>query len=64
LANTSPGLRWVLSLSERHSSIFGEHVDGGTVLHIQDRHATMFAKLVLSTDERPQWLLEVSKHAT
>jgi len=63
LADTSPGQRWVFSLSELHTSAYGEHVAGGAVIHLQDADAQMFAKLVLTPDEKNQWLQEVSKHA-
>jgi hypothetical protein len=63
LADTSPGQRWVLSLSELHTSAYGEHVAGGAIIHLQDADAKMFAKLVLTPAEKSQWLQEMSKHA-
>ena len=62
LADTSPGQRWVLSLSELHTSAYGEHVEGGAIVLLQDADAKMFAKLVLTPAEKSQWLREVSKH--
>jgi len=63
LADTSPGQRWVLSLSELHTSAYGEHVAGEAIIHLQDADAKMFAKLVLTPAEKSQWLQEMLKHA-
>lgn len=63
LADTSPGQRWVLSLSELHTSAYGEHVAGEAIIHFQDADAKMFAKLVLTPAEKSQWLQEMLKHA-
>lgn len=56
------GLRSVLGLSELHICIYGEHIGQQAMLHIQDADANVFAKLVLTPDEKNQWLLELSKH--
>jgi hypothetical protein len=64
LAGTTPGLRWVLSLSERHTSAYGEHVgEGEAILHLQDADAKVFAKLVLTRAEKKQWMEILSQHA-
>ncbi len=62
LADTSPGCRWVLSLSELHTSAYGEHVAGEAIIHLQDTDAKMLAKLVLTPAEKSQWLQEMLKH--
>ena len=62
LADTTPSLRWVFSLSELHCSAYGEHLAGEAILHFQDADAKMLAKLVLTPAERSQWMLELSKH--
>lgn len=61
LAETSPGVRWVLGLSELHTSAYGEHVGGGAIIHLQDANANMFAKLVISPGEKTQWLEQLSR---
>ncbi len=43
LRSGSPGPRWVLSLFELHTSIYGEHLGEQTVLRVQDRDAASFA---------------------
>ncbi len=62
LANAAPGLRWVLSLSELHCSAYGEHVAQEAFLHLQDAEARMFAKIVVTSAEKSQWMDELSKH--
>jgi hypothetical protein len=62
LTDPSSGQRWVSSLSERHTSVYGEH-DGNVVLRFQDAHAKWFATLVLTPVEMSQWLVELSKHS-
>jgi hypothetical protein len=62
LADTSPGQRWVFSLSELHTSAYGEHIAGEAILHLQNADAKMFAKLVLTAVEKSQWKLELSQH--
>lgn len=62
LAGTTPGLRWVLSLSERHTSAYGEHVGEEAVLHFQDSDAKVFAKLVLTRAEKVQWMEILSQY--
>ncbi len=62
LAGTATGLRWVLSLSERHTSIYGEHVGVEAILHLHDADAKVFAKLVLTGAEKKQWRDMLSQH--
>ncbi len=63
LADTSRGQRWVLSLSELHTSAYGEHIAGGAIIHLQDADARMFATIELTTAEKSQWLQELSRQA-
>ncbi len=56
LRSGSPGPRWVLSLFELHTSIYGEHLGEQTVLRVQDRDAASFATLVLTPAQRQAWL--------
>ena len=62
LADTTPSLRWVFSLSELHCSAYGEHLAGEAILHIQDAYAKWFAKLVLTPAEKSQWMQELLQH--
>jgi hypothetical protein len=62
LADAAPALRWVLSLSELHTSAYGEHVAGEAVLHLQDADAKVVPKLVLTPAERSEWLEALAKH--
>jgi hypothetical protein len=61
LADTAPDLRCVLSLSERHTSVYGEHVGEEAILHLQDAEAKVFAKLPLNGAEKKQWLETLSQ---
>jgi len=56
LADSSAGIRWVLTLSEMHTSMYGEHVTDGAIIHLQNAAGEMFAKLVLTTVEKEHWL--------
>lgn len=56
LQDASPGHRWVFSLSELHTSAYGEHYDGTVTLELQDASAITFAVLTLSPAERTEWL--------
>jgi hypothetical protein len=60
-SDRTPGLRWVLSLSEVHIAVYGEHFRESTVLHLQDKDANMFARLVISDDERKKWIQELTR---
>lgn len=62
LADTSLGRHWVFSLSELHTSAYGEHVAGEAILHLRDADAKMFATLVITAAEKSQWLRELSQH--
>lgn len=62
LTDTSPGQRWVFSLSELHMSAYGEHVDGGVLVHFQDSSANVFASLTLTLDEKTEWVQELSRY--
>lgn len=63
LAESSSTQRWVFSLSELHTSAYGEHVDGEAIIHLQDADAKMFAKLVLTPTERTEWIETLSQYA-
>jgi len=63
LADNRAGRRWVLSLSELHTSTYGEHVGGEVALLLQDANGTMFRKLVLSGAEKNEWLQRLLRHA-
>jgi hypothetical protein len=62
LTDTSPGQRVVLSLSERHTSAYGEHIAGGAIIRLQDANAKWFAKLELTAAEMGQWMQELLQH--
>lgn len=61
LADPAPRQRWVLSLSELHTSVYGEHVAGASILHLQDADANWFAKLELTPTERNEWMHQLSR---
>lgn len=56
LADPTPGLRWVFSLAERHTSAYGEHAADHVMLHLQDASATWIGSLHLTTHDRDAWL--------
>jgi hypothetical protein len=60
LSDPTPGQRWVLSLSELHVSVYGEHLAEGAVLHFQNAHAKMFADVVITDAEKTQWIQELT----
>jgi hypothetical protein len=64
LGDSSPSRRWILSLSELHTSAYGEHAAGETVIELQDANAKWFAKLVLTPTEKGEWMRELSEHVT
>jgi hypothetical protein len=49
---------WVLSLSERHSTLYGSRTDegGGVVLWVQGADARMITQISLTDAERTKWL--------
>lgn len=47
---------WVLSLSERHASIYAAHRDGMRNLYFQDAEGKLIARLALGTEEREEWI--------
>jgi hypothetical protein len=53
----------VFSLSERHTSAYGEHLAGEAILHLQDADGQVFARIVLTGAEKKQWLDLLSQHA-
>jgi hypothetical protein len=62
LADSAPGQRWIFSLSELHTSAYGEHVDGATIIALQDSDAKWFATLLLTSGERSEWLRQSSRY--
>jgi hypothetical protein len=56
LSDPVPSSRWVASLAERHTSAYGEHVEGGAVLRLQDRDGEEFTKVMVTTAEGREWL--------
>ena len=62
LADPSPGQRWVLSLSELHTSAYGEYVAGEAIIRLQDADATWFAELVLTPAEISEWMQGLAQH--
>ncbi|MBI2395992.1 MAG: hypothetical protein HYV09_40895 [Deltaproteobacteria bacterium] len=54
LAGTA--VRWVLSLSERHATIYAGDAEGVRRLFIQDADGKVIAVLDLSPDKRREWL--------
>jgi len=62
--DTKSGLRSVLGLSEVHTCMYGEHVEGEAVIHLQDADAKMFAKIVLTPAEKSAWLEVLSQHTS
>lgn len=61
LRDETPGQRWVLSLGELHTTIYGEHLMGGVVLKLRDAEARFFATLVLTEEEKLNWLAKISE---
>ncbi len=55
LEQQSSGTRWVLSLAELHSSIYGEYVEGKALLKIQDADAKFVATLEVSAEQQLEW---------
>ncbi len=63
LEDPAPSQRWVFSLSELHTSAYGEHVAGGAILRLQDAHGKWLTKLVLTPTEKGGWMRQLSQHA-
>lgn len=61
LSDPAAALRWVFNLSELHTSVYGEHVGGGAILHFQDANGEMFAELALTPAEKSDWLEILSR---
>ena len=56
LANRSSGPRWIFSLAELHTSVYGAHLAGESVLRFQDATGSIFAELVLKPSEAEAWI--------
>lgn len=52
---------WVLSLAEKHCSLFAEREDAATVLHVQAEDGSLLTRASLSEDERRAWLAQLSQ---
>jgi hypothetical protein len=57
---------WVLSLSERHASIYAADREGIRTLYFQDADGKLIARLDLEREERERWIsiLEGADHRT
>lgn len=60
LADASPGSRWIFSLSELHTSAYGEHGAGGATIQLTDAKAKSLARLVLTADEKNEWMRQLA----
>ena len=56
LANPSERLKWVLTLSETHVTMYGSTLGDHVLLRLQDKNAKFFADLELSQVDRERWL--------
>jgi len=50
------GMKWVFSLSELHSSVYGAHVEGMVILTVQDARGFVLATLEVSSEQQKEWL--------
>lgn len=57
-------MTWVLSLAERHHSVYGKHEEGKTVLSFQDADGSMVATLEVSDAQRLEWTNLLRPHVT
>lgn len=48
-------VRWVLSLAERHGSVYAADVEGRRVLFFQEANGGQLGKLSLSSEDRRKW---------
>jgi hypothetical protein len=58
-SETSIDVRWILSLSELHSSLYGCDSGEDVIIHIQDANGSSVCKLVLSQVEKASWIQEL-----
>ena len=56
LENPPEKLKWVLTLSETHVTMYGSSAGGRVLLRLQDKDAKFFADLELSPVDRGRWL--------
>jgi hypothetical protein len=62
LVSQDPGQQWVFSVSEPHGAAYGEHSVKGAVLRFQDVNARFLDEVVLTSDEKRQWIEELRSH--
>lgn len=60
----SPQERWIATISERHTTLYGAHIDEGVVIRLQDAEAQFFATITLTSGEVREWMHELSQHAS
>jgi hypothetical protein len=63
LTDDASDVRWVLSLSEQHCSVYGEHTANSAVLRFQDANAVTFATATLTQTDIRLWLETLSNRA-
>ena len=57
LSNPQPAWKWILSLSERHCSTYGQAgPDGSIEIRMQDADARTLADIYVTPMERQAWL--------
>jgi hypothetical protein len=61
LQNETPGQRWVLSLSEQHFSVYGQHEAREVILRFEDAEGRTFSVVKLSPAEKQRWIRELSQ---
>jgi hypothetical protein len=59
LTDCASGRRWVLSLSELHGSLYGEHIGDDAILYVQDADANIAATLKLTSKEKAKWMSDL-----
>lgn len=56
LAHPKADGQWILSLAERHASMYGEHLGDLLVIRIQDRDAKWIGHMQLDVVDRTAWV--------
>ncbi len=59
----SHGVKWILSLSEKHHSIYGERVDDQVRLMIQNPDAQMIAAMTVGKGAYIEWVESLRANA-
>ena len=60
LEHPSDTLQWVLTLSETHNTLYGEVTNDCIHLRIQNQQAMFFADIVISQQDRCEWLSQLA----